>query len=67
VMERKWEFAGLEPCARWYDMVRTETVAAATAKRHPTEIPLVGVPNDVTHEKYFAPIPQSDKLLNPNL
>ena len=67
VMERKWEFAGLEPCARWYDMVRTETVAAATAKRHPTEIPLVGAPNDVTHEKYFAPIPQSDKLLNPNL
>jgi len=67
VMERKWEFAGLEPCARWYDMVRTETVAAATARRHPSEIPLVGKPNDTTHEKYFAPLPQSDKLVNPNL
>ena len=26
IEERKWEFAGLEPCARWFDMVRTETV-----------------------------------------
>ena len=65
--ERKWEFAGLEPCARWYDLVRTETVAAATAKRDPAEVPVAGSPNDTTHEKYFAPIPQKDRLLNPNL
>ncbi|MDH6306453.1 hypothetical protein M2459_003177 [Parabacteroides sp. PF5-5] len=67
VMERKWEFAGLEPCARWYDMVRTETVAATTAKRNSKEIPVVGAPNDQSHERYFAPIPQKDKMLNPNL
>jgi hypothetical protein len=67
VEERKWEFAGIEPCARWYDIVRTETVAAVTAKRDKAEVPVVGSPNDNTHEKYFAPIPQKDKLLNPNL
>jgi hypothetical protein len=67
IEERKWEFAGIEPCARWYDMVRTETVAAATAKRDKSEVPVVGSPNDNTHERYFAPIPQKDKLLNPNL
>jgi hypothetical protein len=69
VTERKWEFAGLEPCARWYDMVRTETVAKATAKRHKDEIPIESVnqPNDETHAKYFSPIPEKDKMLNPNL
>jgi hypothetical protein len=67
VTERKWEFAGCEPCARWYDMVRTETVAAATAKRHPSEVPLVGTPNDATHVGYFAPILEADKQINPNL
>ncbi|HZF65982.1 MAG TPA: RagB/SusD family nutrient uptake outer membrane protein [Chitinophagaceae bacterium] len=62
--ERKWEFAGLEPNARWFDMVRTETVESATAKRHPSEIPLVNQP---TKQHYFAPIPQADRRLNPNL
>ncbi len=45
-------------------MVRTETVEAATAKRHPYEIPLVVQP---TKANYFAPIPQADQLLNKNL
>ncbi|MCF8361276.1 MAG: RagB/SusD family nutrient uptake outer membrane protein [Prolixibacteraceae bacterium] len=62
--ERKWEFAGNEPNARWFDMVRTETVESATAKRHPNEIPLVNQPGK---DRYFAPIPQADKILNPNL
>lgn len=62
--ERKWEFAGNEPNARWFDMVRTETVESATAKRHPNEIPLVNQP---TKSQYFAPIPQVDKILNPHL
>ena len=62
--ERKWEFAGLEPCARWFDMVRTETVESATAKRDPSEIPLVKSP---TKDQYFAPIPSTDRVLNPNL
>lgn len=64
ITERKWEFAGNEPNARWMDMVRTETVEAATAKRDPLEIPLVKQP---TKAEYFAPIPQADRLLNPNL
>lgn len=64
VSERKWEFAGLEPCARWFDMVRTETVESATAKRDPSELPLVKQP---TKGQYFAPIPQGDRVLNPNL
>jgi hypothetical protein len=65
IMERKWEFAGNEPCARWMDMVRTETVESATAKRDPKEIPLVSKPP--TKDNYFAPIPSLDRVLNPNL
>jgi len=67
VTERKWEFAGLEPNARWFDMVRTETVQAATSKRSPSDIPVVGQPNDQTHTGYFAPTPQGDKQLNTGL
>ena len=67
INERKWEFAGGEPCARWHDMVRPETVAASIARRDASEIPLVGKPNDQTHEFYFSPVPQKDKMLNPNL
>jgi hypothetical protein len=66
--ERKWEFAGGEPgCSRWHDLVRTETVAASLAKRHPNEVPVVGRPDDATHSLYFSPIPSKDVLLNPNL
>jgi hypothetical protein len=64
IVERKWEFAGNEPNARWFDMVRTETVESATAKRDPLEIPLVNQP---TKARYFAPIPSVDRVLNPNL
>lgn len=67
ITERKWEFAGLEPNARWYDLVRTETVAAANAKRDAQEVALTSTPNDTTHDHYFAPIPQHDTQLNPNL
>jgi hypothetical protein len=62
--ERKWEFAGMEPNARWYDMVRTETVESATAKRDPAEEPLRNQPNK---DRYFAPIPSRELELNPNL
>lgn len=65
--ERKWEFAGLEPNARWYDLVRTETVAAANAGRGSEEVAISGTINDTTHEGYFAPIPQHDTQLNPSL
>ena len=62
--ERKWEFAGLEPNARWFDMVRTETVEAATLKRDASEIAL---PSQPTKANYFAPLPAADRSLNPNL
>jgi len=62
--ERKWEFAGAEPCARWFDMVRTQTVESATAKRSSEDVDLINQPSE---SHYFAPIPQADKLLNPNL
>jgi hypothetical protein len=52
--ERKWEFAGNEPNSRWFDMVRTETVEAATSKRDPEETPLMNQPDK---SFYFAPIP----------
>ena len=64
IEERKWEFAGLEPCARWFDMVRTETVESATAKRSSAEVPLIKQP---IKANYFAPIPSGDRVLNPNL
>lgn len=64
IEERKWEFAGMEPCARWFDMVRTETVESATAKRSSLEIPLINQPSK---ERYFAPIPQKDRIINPGL
>ncbi len=34
IAERGWEFAGFEPAARWYDLIRTETVAKANAGRN---------------------------------
>ena len=64
IAERKWEFAGMEPCARWFDMVRTETVESATARRNAAEVPLINQPGK---DRYFAPIPQGDRVLNPNL
>ncbi len=67
VAERGWEFAGLEPAARWFDLQRTETVAKANAKRSPLEEPLKGKPDDNTHAFYLAPIPINDQQLNPNL
>ncbi|MCG8307742.1 MAG: RagB/SusD family nutrient uptake outer membrane protein [Cytophagales bacterium] len=65
VLERSWEFAGGEfAMAPWYDLVRLERVEEAAADRHPSELPIVSMP---TKEDYFAPYPESDVLLNPNL
>lgn len=57
IAERGWEFAGCEPAARWFDLVRTETVAKANASRSPVEMSLKGKPNDETHAFYWAPLP----------
>lgn len=67
VAERGWEFAGLEPASRWFDLLRTESVGKANANRDATEVPLKGHPDDNSHTFYWAPIPVNDAQLNPNL
>ena len=57
IAERGWEFAGGEPAARWFDLIRTETVAKANANRDPSEPALINSPNDTNHNFYWAPIP----------
>lgn len=57
IAERGWEFSGCEPAARWFDLIRTETVAKANADRHATEVSLKNQPDDVSHTFYWAPIP----------
>ncbi|MEN8119304.1 MAG: RagB/SusD family nutrient uptake outer membrane protein [Bacteroidota bacterium] len=65
VMERAWEFAGMEiNPARWYDLVRLERVEKAAADRHPDELKIINPPDK---GDYFAPIPISEILINPNL
>ncbi|MFT4024182.1 MAG: RagB/SusD family nutrient uptake outer membrane protein [Flavihumibacter sp.] len=63
IQERAWEFAG--EWHRWFDLVRTETVAEANAHRDPAEIPLIGDPGDKT--KWLIPVPAGDANANPNL
>jgi len=67
IAERGWEFAGVEPAARWYDLIRTETVAKANSDRDASEEAFKNVPNDASHTYYWAPIPIGDQQLNPNL
>jgi len=51
--EKGWELAGED--TRWYDLIRTETLEAVAAKRHPDEqVDLVRQP---TKANYIAPIP----------
>ncbi|SFD80091.1 SusD family protein [Chitinophaga sp. CF118] len=67
IAERGWEFAGVEPAARWYDLIRTETVAKANSDRDASEEVLKNIPSDETHTFYWAPIPIGDQQLNSNL
>jgi hypothetical protein len=67
IAERGWEFAGIEPAARWFDLVRTETVGKANSNRDAAEEQLKNIPNDAQHTFYWAPIPINDQQLNPNL
>lgn len=54
--EKGWELCGENK--RWYDLVRTETVAAAAARRDPTEQVTLGKsPSAITWKQYIAPIP----------
>jgi hypothetical protein len=72
-VERGWEFAGFEYASRWFDLVRLELVEDA-ASEHPTRSYLPGrapeewkITKAPTHNSYFAPLPEQDVLLNPNL
>ncbi len=57
VAERGWEFAA-EVGIRWFDLVRTETVAAANSLRDQSEVSLINQPSDAGHTKYWAPVPE---------
>ena len=63
IAERGWEFAG--EWSRWFDLIRTETVAKALQKRDASEIALIGSPGD--QKNWWMPIPGNDKDKNPNL
>ena len=59
IAERGWEFAGPEAAARWFDLLRTETLAKANKMRHKDENPIdpANMPDDATHKNYWMPIP----------
>ena len=72
--ERKWELAG--EYLRWNDLVRMERVEAALSIRGDVTSKnaagvLLQVPNKILGslktDNYFAPIPQNEVDLNPNL
>jgi hypothetical protein len=68
IVERGWEFAGVEPGgARWFDLIRTETVNKANSDRAPSEAELRNIPDDISHTFYWTPYPYNDQQLNPNL
>jgi hypothetical protein len=70
MQEKAWEFAG-ELGKRWWDLVRTETVAQANENRDPTEeVSLAIDPSAINWKHYIAPIPfqalsTSDLVQNP--
>jgi hypothetical protein len=64
LQERAWEFAA--EWTRWFDMVRTETVAEVLSHRSATENnKLLGDPAD--QKNWLFPIPGTDKNKSPNL
>ncbi|UBM59346.1 RagB/SusD family nutrient uptake outer membrane protein [Marinilongibacter aquaticus] len=72
--ERKWEFAG--EYLRWPDLVRMERVKEALSNRNPrvsknSKGELLEEPNPIIGsletDNYFAPLPQNEVTLNPNL
>ena len=61
--ERGWEFVG--ECKRWYDLIRTETLADALSDRDSDDLPLIGDP--ANQNLYYHPIPDLDLQNNPLL
>lgn len=62
IAERGWEFAGPEPACRWFDLLRTETLAKANSTRDAAEIAIdpANMPDDNTHKNYWLPIPANN-------
>lgn len=57
LQEKAWELTG-ELGKRWFDLVRTETVAIAAERRDPKEeVPLAISPSAIGWKQYIAPIP----------
>jgi hypothetical protein len=61
--ERGWELVG--EMKRWFDLIRTETLANALSDRDSDELPLIGDPSN--KNLYYHPLPDLDLELNPNL
>ncbi len=59
VQEKAWEFAG--EYSRWFDLVRLQMVEEIVAKKDPNDLQPLGP------IQYFAPLPASETLANPNL
>ncbi len=62
LVEKGWELCG--EYSRWFDLVRTEKVAEMNTLKDETDNQPV---NSITEDSYFAPIPNSEVLLNPLL
>ncbi len=63
VDEKGWELVG--EMNRWFDLIRTERVEEVNALRSPSE-PL-SVPDVISKHFYLAPIPSTERAINPNL
>ncbi|MDW7692574.1 RagB/SusD family nutrient uptake outer membrane protein [Flammeovirgaceae bacterium SG7u.111] len=64
VKERSYEFVAEVGGNRWLDLVRLEKVAEANQDRS-RELPILGDPSDKS--TWYAPIPETEIDLNPNL
>lgn len=66
IVERGWEFAG--EFTRWFDLIRTEKVAEANARKASQDMkPLRDIQAMPKEHFYWMPIPQRELDLNPNM
>jgi starch-binding outer membrane protein, SusD/RagB family len=64
VWERAWEFCD-EPEGRWFNLLRLEMISKLKNLKYPNQG--ATFPVAINMSTYFFPIPQTDKMLNPNL
>lgn len=63
VDEKGWELVG--ELNRWFDLTRTERVKEVNDLRSPNE--LLKIQNEITADFYYAPIPSTERAINPLL